>query len=168
MAVQTHGTRRWRVRVVRSVGLLVLLLGAYAGLHALAEHAADSVSVSVRTSQYPFDSISIVVFTRTINDVQVAQQAQAAVNSSELINPLVGYSCPLAASILPLYRYHLAFRRQGVLIEVADVDTSGCEVWSITALGMPPLLQRLDPSSYRVLSTLHQLTGMPMPQPEQG
>jgi hypothetical protein len=167
MAVQTDGTRRWRVRVVRSVGLLLLLLGAYAGLHVLAEHVADSVSVSVRTSQYPFDSVSSVVFTRTINDGQVAEQAQAAVNSTELINPLVGYSCPLVASI-PLYRYHLAFRRQGVLIEAADVDTSGCEVWSITALGMPALLQRLDPSSYRVLSTLHQLTGMPMPQPERG
>src|SRR5258707_4381665 len=127
MAVQTDGTRRWRVRVVRSVGLLLLLLGAYAGLHALAEHAADSVSVSVRTSQYPFDSVSIVVFTRTINDVQVVQQAQAAVNSTGLINPLVGYSCPIG-SILPLYRYHLAFRRHGVLIEVADVDTSGCEL----------------------------------------
>jgi hypothetical protein len=48
------------------------------------------------------------------------------------------------------------------------VETSGCALWSITALGMPPLLQRADRYPYSVLFTLHQLTGLPMPQPEQG
>jgi hypothetical protein len=164
MARPAAVTRRWRGRVVRSLGLLLLLLGAYAGLHALAENVANSVSVSVRTSPDLFNSTSVVIFARTINDVHVAQQAQAAVNSTALTNPLDNYSCPLG-SIHPLYRYHIEFRLQGVLIEVADVDTSGCEWWSITALGMPALLQRLDLYPSRVLPTLHLLTGMPIPPP---
>jgi hypothetical protein len=161
---------RWTgVRVLVAVALIVTLgLSAYLG----AQHVADSLTITMRTLTVscagPPSCLqqTTLLFSKTFNDVAVAQRVQDILNNDVPFKEL-GFTethSGLCNSLTGIANdYTFTFQRWGITLQVARVN-SWCPIWDIHTLGIPDAWNRVG-GVEGALTEIARVTHMPPPPP---
>lgn len=148
----------------RGLVVLAVLLMLVGGGYTVATHETTSMEISAwrvvmtwpEGQQHPPD---VQVFDKTITQQPLVHDTKHQLDGLERGG--MG-NCAIAS---PTYRYDISFATYGVPTEVYDGNID-CAMWTVTTFGVPVTVGGADGTSLygnNLMTTLHKLTGMPLP-----